>query len=360
MSDDEVRRAVEGPARYAGLEVEPDLLDAVVEDVRGRPGGLPLLSTALLDTWERRRGRTLTHAGYLAAGGVSGALARLADSAYARLAPASRRRRGASWSGSPTPARRGCRCAAGCRWPRWPRPAIRRRGAPLMFWLTAGCSTAGDDTVEVAHEALLSHWPQLARWLEEDEQGRALRRTSAPAAREWAQSGRPDAELYRGARLALAPWTGRAVTPATSTPSKRSSLRRAARRPIASCGSSASAPTGRHERASGRPAGAVDCSVALARVVALLLFSAVAGASPCSSAVRPARRNTAPRRRNAAPRRGGWAPGRSTSRIWTARCCWRRPPCAPAHRWRPRATFSPRCNAARTPSARSASAATGC
>ena len=88
MSDDEVRRAVEGPARYAGLEVEPDLLDAVVEDVRGRPGGLPLLSTALLDTWERRRGRTLTHAGYLAAGGVSGALARLADSAYARLAPA--------------------------------------------------------------------------------------------------------------------------------------------------------------------------------------------------------------------------------------------------------------------------------
>ena len=49
---------------------------------------MPLLSTALLDTWERRRGRTLTHAGYLAAGGVSGALARLADSAYARLAPA--------------------------------------------------------------------------------------------------------------------------------------------------------------------------------------------------------------------------------------------------------------------------------
>src|SRR5439155_16523435 len=30
MSDDEVRRAVEGPARYAGLDVEQDLLDAVV------------------------------------------------------------------------------------------------------------------------------------------------------------------------------------------------------------------------------------------------------------------------------------------------------------------------------------------
>jgi hypothetical protein len=88
MNDEEVWRAVEAPARYAGLEVEPDLVHAAVEDVRGRAGGLPLLSTALLDTWERRRGRTLTHAGYLAAGGVCGALARLADSAYARLAPA--------------------------------------------------------------------------------------------------------------------------------------------------------------------------------------------------------------------------------------------------------------------------------
>jgi hypothetical protein len=88
MSDDEVRRAVEAPAGYAGLTVEQDLLDAVGADVRGRPGGLPLLSTALLDTWQRRRGRTLTHAGYLAAGGVAGALARLADSAYASLAPA--------------------------------------------------------------------------------------------------------------------------------------------------------------------------------------------------------------------------------------------------------------------------------
>jgi hypothetical protein len=38
MSDDEVRRAVEGPARYVGLDVEQDLLDVVVANVRGQPG----------------------------------------------------------------------------------------------------------------------------------------------------------------------------------------------------------------------------------------------------------------------------------------------------------------------------------
>jgi WD40 repeat protein/DNA-binding SARP family transcriptional activator len=204
MSDDEVRRAVEGPARYADLDVEQDLLDAVVADVRGRPGGLPLLSTALLDTWQRRRGRTLTHAGYLAAGGVSGALARLAESAYAWLAPAGQaaaRRilvRLAETGEAGLPVRR-----------RVPLEEVVPPGdeaarAALDVLVARRLLTAGDGSVEVAHEALLAHWPRLARWLEEDEQGRALRRHLAPAARDWARSGRPDAELYRGARLASA------------------------------------------------------------------------------------------------------------------------------------------------------------
>ena len=38
MSDAEVRRAVEGPASYAGLDVEQDLLDARAADVRSRQG----------------------------------------------------------------------------------------------------------------------------------------------------------------------------------------------------------------------------------------------------------------------------------------------------------------------------------
>jgi WD40 repeat protein/DNA-binding SARP family transcriptional activator len=204
MRDDEVRRAVEGPARYAGLDVEQDLLDAVVADVRGRPGGLPLLSTALLDTWQRRRGRTLTHAGYLAAGGVSGALARLAESAYARLAPAGQQAarrilvRLAETGEAGLPVRR-----------RVPLEEVVPQGdeaarAALDVLVARRLLTAGDGNVEVAHEALLSHWPRLARWLEEDAQGRALRHHLAPAARDWTLSGRPDAELYRGARLASA------------------------------------------------------------------------------------------------------------------------------------------------------------
>ena len=277
MSDDEVRRAVEGPARYAGLEVEPDLLDAVVEDVRGRPGGLPLLSTALLDTWERRRGRALTHAGYLTAGGVSGALARLADSAYARLAPAEQeaaRRilvRLADTGDAGRPVRRRVPVAEVAA----PGDKAARRALDVL--VDRRLLTAGDDTVEVAHEALLSHWPRLARWLEEDEQGRALRRHLAPAAREWAQSGRPDAELYRGARLASAlDWAHGhggdlnavegeflAASRAAADRELREQRERADREARARA---QEARAGRRLR------------VVLAGVVALLLFSVVAGA----------------------------------------------------------------------------------
>ena len=269
MSDDEVRRAVEGPARYAGLEVEPDLLDAVVEDVRGRPGGLPLLSTALLDTWERRRGRALTHAGYLAAGGVSGALARLADSAYARLAPgeqeAARRIlvRLADTGEAGRPVRRRVPLAEVAA----PGDKAARRALDVL--VARRLLTAGDDTVELAHEALLSHWPRLSRWLEEDEQGRALRRHLAPAAREWAQSGRPDAELYRGARLASAlDWaSGHAGDLNAIEEEFLAAGRAAADRELRE----------QRERADREARAGRRLRVVLAGVMALLLFSAVAG-----------------------------------------------------------------------------------
>ena len=58
-----------------------------------------------------------------------------------------------------------------------------------------------EEHLEIAHEALLTAWPRLARWLEDDAVGRAVRRHLAPAAREWDSHGRPADELYRGARL---------------------------------------------------------------------------------------------------------------------------------------------------------------
>ena len=207
MMADEVRRAVERPARQVGLDVERELADAIVADVTGQPAALPLLSAALVEAWERRQDRTLTMAAYLQTDGISGAVARLADSAYGRLdgaaRPAARRLllRLADTGETGTPV--GRRVAHD----ELPRDPATDRA--LAVFVNRRLLTAGDTGIELAHEALLTRWPRLVRWLEEDSHGRALRRHLTPAARGWDRAGRPDAELYRGARLAAAlDWVG--------------------------------------------------------------------------------------------------------------------------------------------------------
>src|SRR4029079_3310669 len=48
MRREERRRAIELPAERAGLEVEPELADALLADTADRPGARPLPSTAPL------------------------------------------------------------------------------------------------------------------------------------------------------------------------------------------------------------------------------------------------------------------------------------------------------------------------
>ena len=60
MTAEEYRRAITRPAQRHGVTVEPELVDALVDEVTGQPGALPLLSTALVELWEARADRTMT------------------------------------------------------------------------------------------------------------------------------------------------------------------------------------------------------------------------------------------------------------------------------------------------------------
>lgn len=83
MQPDDLRVVITQPATKTGFSVEPALVATILADVVGRPGALPLLSHALLETWRRRQGRRLTLAGYQAAGRVQGAITQTAEQAYA-------------------------------------------------------------------------------------------------------------------------------------------------------------------------------------------------------------------------------------------------------------------------------------
>jgi DNA-binding SARP family transcriptional activator/WD40 repeat protein len=202
MEPDELRRAIEAPAARAGLEVEPPLVDALVAEVEGRPGALPLLSTTLLELWRLRGGGVLRYETYRAAGGVDGAVARLAEQTYARLDAGEREatRRillRLADEGPDAPVRR--------------RAPLAQLGDERVLETLADARlvTVDDGFAEVAHEALLRDWPRLRDWLESDAEGRAVHRELAAQAGAWEAGGRDDADLYRGARLAAAvEWAG--------------------------------------------------------------------------------------------------------------------------------------------------------
>ncbi|MFG2211295.1 AAA family ATPase [Streptomyces sp. NPDC048638] len=210
LTTTELREAVTGPAKAVGLELEPGLAELIIREVSvDGPGGthdagvLPLLSHALLATWQRRKAGRLTLAGYRAAGGIQGAVAATAERAWAGLDATAR-----------TAARllllRLVRLGEDTQ-------ATRRRGTrrqladestdphkteeSLEALVHARLVTLDAEAVEITHEALLHAWPRLRDWIDEDRHGNLLRQRLEEDGRAWEGSDRDSSLLYRGSRL---------------------------------------------------------------------------------------------------------------------------------------------------------------
>ncbi|MFD4257273.1 hypothetical protein ACFWR9_06510 [Streptomyces sp. NPDC058534] len=206
----ELREAVTAPAKAVGMELEPALAELIIREVSTDgphgthdAGVLPLLSHALLATWQRRKAGRLTLAGYRAAGGIQGAVAGTAERAWSDLDPAAR-----------TAARllllRLVRLGEDTQATR--RRSTRRRLAQesrdpgkteesLEALVRARLVTLDAETVEITHEALLHAWPRLRDWIDEDRTGNLLRQRLEEDGRTWEESDRDASLLYRGSRL---------------------------------------------------------------------------------------------------------------------------------------------------------------
>ncbi|MEV5980714.1 AAA family ATPase [Streptomyces sp. NPDC052114] len=210
LTTTELREAVTGPAKAVGLELEPGLAELIIREVstdgpRGAhdAGVLPLLSHALLATWQRRKTGRLTLAGYRAAGGIQGAVAATAERAWSGLDPAAR-------SAARLLLLRLVRLGEDTQ-------ATRRRGTrrqlaeessdpgkteeSLEALVQARLVTLDAETVEITHEALLHAWPRLRDWIDEDRNDHLLRQRLEEDGRAWEESDRDASLLYRGSRL---------------------------------------------------------------------------------------------------------------------------------------------------------------
>ncbi len=212
IAEENLRQAIEEPARLAGLKVDPELLAEILAEVSNQPGTLPLLEYALLEVWKRRRIGRLTLKAYRASGGVKEALAMRAEMIYRSFKPDQQEivrrimlRLTQPGEGTDDTRRR-------ARISELPigednREAVAKVVGKLVderLLTTSKDELLQDSLLEVSHEALIRGWPRLRKWIDEDRAGlRTLLRLN-DAAQEWQREGLDESFLYSGARLAVA------------------------------------------------------------------------------------------------------------------------------------------------------------
>ena len=210
MTQDEVREAIVRPAQEEGVSVDDGLVEVLLADLAPRSptgfahesGALPLLSHALLATWDRAHRNQLTVADYRAAGGLRGAIRQSAEELYLDLGPAE----------ADLARRIFCRLVN----VEADVPFTRRRlssheldqlgedaNTVLARFVAARLVTTDATGAQVSHEALLSAWPRLADWLDADRAGLRLHHQLADSANAWALAGKDPSLLQSGTRLVI-------------------------------------------------------------------------------------------------------------------------------------------------------------
>ncbi len=225
MTSAQLRDTVAGPAKSVGLRLEAGLLELLIRDVGIRVGRtrageqttyeaglLPLLSHALLTTWQHRRSGKLTITGYRAAGGIHGAVEATAERAWAELDSPGRdaarhlllRLTRIGDDGHDTRRRADKQ--------RLLDQASNRSASQHALETLAGARLVTLDTdgsVQITHEALLRAWPRLRGWIEQNREGLLLAQRLEEDAEAWHSVGGDSSMLYRGARLDAAnQWAG--------------------------------------------------------------------------------------------------------------------------------------------------------
>ena len=201
MAPEAIAQTVEQPARAAGIDLEPGLTEALVEDARGEEA-LPLLAFTLRELWERHAGEgRLTVRHYRdELGGLTGSVARAADGVLGgeELPPDLERdlRRAFLQMVRLTEGGRFVRRTA-----RWRDVVAAVRDVLERFVqarLLVSREGNGERVVEVAHEALFRSWLRLRAWLDADREFLLWRERLRTAHAQWRETGFDEGALLRG------------------------------------------------------------------------------------------------------------------------------------------------------------------
>ncbi len=194
MTREQLRQVISAPLDdLKGIRFAAGVADQILHDTPTGPGALPMLEYTLTELWKRQQRGVITAAAYRDVGGVDGALARSAERALWERADASEH--AAVEQVLIQLVRPGEQLDAGGRAPDTRRVASRDEfddaGWHLIHRLASSRivvitrQPAGPDTAELAHEALLSAWPRLATWVDDNRDFRSWQEGLRRDMRQW-------------------------------------------------------------------------------------------------------------------------------------------------------------------------------
>ncbi|MEB3218551.1 MAG: caspase family protein [Nostocales cyanobacterium 94392] len=220
MNRDELKQAIEKPARQLGYKVEERLVKKLVEDVENEPGSLPLLQYALQELWKRRADKYLTVSAYDKLGdskGIKGILEKHANQVYeslnkdgkeiAKLIFIRLTRPGDGTGETRSKVSKEKLLKAKSYSQEQINQVIETLAINNLITISEEIldNNQKAEVVNLSHEALIRHWSKLRGWLYINRNNTKLKEDIEEAAKKW-KSRRTDIEdakdyLYRGEEL---------------------------------------------------------------------------------------------------------------------------------------------------------------
>ncbi|WP_103125289.1 caspase family protein, partial [Nostoc cycadae] len=214
MNQQELREAITQPAYKVGLEVQGELVEQMLADVVG-PGSLPLLQYTLTELWRKREVNRLTLAEYTRLGGVKGTLQKRADEVYEELDPRTEQLTAKrifielTQLGEGTEDTRRQVLKSNLINAQQSAEVVEQvlmKLTDARLVVTSELQARGNSditltVVDVAHEALIRHWPRLRAWLSENREAIRIERKIETAAQDWENNQRSKDYLLAGTKL---------------------------------------------------------------------------------------------------------------------------------------------------------------
>jgi hypothetical protein len=211
MNREELDSVIRKPALLYNLGFEEGLAERILGDAGAESGTLLLLEFALTELWNRQTEGRLTHSAYERIGQLSRAITQRAEKVFRSLALTEQEVARHILTRLVHLADEGSEHTR----QRSPLAALysdellnKDSGRKVLSLLTEArlvtirlASDGRQQTVEIAHEALVRRWPRLGQWLQEDREILVWRQRLGFIIQEWQRTGRDEGFLLRGSLL---------------------------------------------------------------------------------------------------------------------------------------------------------------